>query len=220
MLIDAVIFDLDGVIVNTEPIYRESNRELFRQLHINVSPAQYESFVGLSAVKMWKTLHRQFNLSQSIDTLIELEAANRYDQLQSMSELRPVAGVKHLLEQLKDHNKILALATSSPRKNAGLILSRLGLENHFNIIVTGEDVANGKPAPDIFLKAAELAAARAPTCLVIEDSRNGVIGATAAGMMCVGYRNRDSGQQDLSSATLIIDDFGPAARKAIMGLVL
>jgi HAD superfamily hydrolase (TIGR01509 family) len=139
---------------------------------------------------------------------MEISKSRKYDYLSKIdSKIMPINGIRNLLSILKANGFIIAMASSSPRKNIEVILSKVKLINYFEYIVSGEDVEKGKPNPDIFLKAAEKFKVEAHDCTVVEDSNNGVIGAKAAGMKCVGFRNLNSGNQNIDKADIILNAF-------------
>jgi HAD superfamily hydrolase (TIGR01509 family) len=201
-----VIFDMDGVLLNSEKLYLEMNQHWFKEIGVNLPIEKHQTFVGISAKKMWHYLKEENNLSESVETYIELEKELKNKTLRT-SELVPTQGVVHFLEFLKKNNCTLAIASSGLLKNIELILSKLNMVDYFDLIVSGEQVAKGKPEPDIFLKVSTHFKQHPEKCIVIEDSANGVKAAKSAGMYCVGYYNPDSGNQDLSTSDLIIDSF-------------
>lgn len=203
-----VIFDMDGVVVDTEPTYREINAELYKELNVNITLEEQFSFVGNGSRIIWTKIKNKGNLTQSVEELMEMSKSRKYEYLSKLdSIITPIKGIENLLLMLKANGFAIAMASSSPRKNIEVILSRVKLINYFEYIVSGEDVEKGKPNPDIFLKAAERFKAEVCDCTVVEDSNNGVIGAKAAGMKCVGFRNLNSGNQDISKADIIVETF-------------
>ena len=122
-------------------------------------------------------------------------------------EIKASEHLETLLADLKKNNFFLSIASSSPKKLIELITERLQIRHYFDILISGEEVENGKPHPDIFLKAASFYQKAPKFFTVIEDSTNGILAAKAAGMKCIAYRNPNSGKQDLSKADLIIDSF-------------
>jgi HAD superfamily hydrolase (TIGR01509 family) len=201
-----VIFDLDGVLLDSEPIYMEMNRKFFKELGAKVTPEEEQSFVGISATKMWETIQQKNGLRKSVEELKAMERELKFKTLQE-KKLVPTEGVEDLLKRLKGGKVTLAIASSSLKKNIDLILHKLNLAGFFDLVVSGEDVARGKPEPDIFLKVSTHFSRPAQDCVVIEDSTNGVLAAKSAGMVCLGYFNPHSGRQDLSKADLIFDRF-------------
>jgi HAD superfamily hydrolase (TIGR01509 family) len=155
---------------------------------------------------MWTILKEKYGLPQSVEELKAIEKERKYKTLET-DELMATPGMHLLLSQLKEERFALAIASSGARKNIDLILSRLNMQKYFDFIVSGEDVQRGKPAPDIFLRAAEKFARQPGDCVVIEDSTNGILGAKAAGMHCIAYSNPTSGNQDLTKADHIVSDF-------------
>ncbi len=218
MSISAVIFDMDGVLVDTEPYYLENNNRLFCELGFAIPPEEYVHFVGISARRMWTDLKSRFGLTQSVEELIELEYETHFAHLAALPALEPISGIRPLLARLAELGKALAIASSSPRRVIELTLARAGLAAYFPVTVSGEDVTHGKPHPDIFLEAARLLMTPPQTCLVVEDSPRGIAGAKAAGMTTVGFLNPHSGDQDLSAADLVVSNFSGEDIEAIARL--
>ena len=202
--IRAVIFDMDGVMVDSEPIYFESNRSVFAELGFTVSHDDYAQFVGLDAGRMWAQLKALHNLPHRVPELVGLEADGMVAGLQAAG-LEPMPGLLTLIDALRSRDRRLAVASSSTRRVIQTVLAKLRLEDAFDHVISGEDVELGKPAPDIFLLASNLLEIPPAECLVIEDSANGVRAAKAAGMRCIGFRNPNSGAQDLSPADAIVE---------------
>jgi HAD superfamily hydrolase (TIGR01509 family) len=203
----AAIFDMDGVLVDTEPFYVEVNQQLFEKLGITMSIEEQLTFVGISSAEMWHTTREKFKLSQPVETLMQLETEAFCRKLKTLPNLTPMPGVVALIKTLRDSGSRLAIASSSSRIIIDLITARTGLDAYFDVIVSGEEVVHGKPNPEIFLTAAERLHVVPENCVVIEDSPHGVAGAKSANMRCVGFQNPNSGNQDLSQADLLIHDF-------------
>lgn len=168
-----VIFDMDGVVVDTEPTYREINAELYKELNVDITLEEQFSFVGNGSRIIWTKIKNKGNLTQSVEELMEMSKNRKYEYLSKLdSRIIPIRGIENLLSMLKNNGLIIAMASSSPRKNIEVILNRVKLINYFEYIVSGEDVERGKPNPDIFLKAAERFKAKTCDCTVVEDSNN------------------------------------------------
>ena len=212
-----VIFDCDGVLVDTEEIYFNMNLGFIRSRGGDFDLKYYERFIGLSSDLMWSELKEKFALDEPVSALIALAKELKAKALADAT-LAPIAGIPELIAALSAAAVPMSVASSGRRDNVHVILQKIGLKEKFKMIVTGEDIVRGKPAPDIFLKAAELSGAAAATALVIEDSKNGTLGAKAAGMRCVGYVNPQSGDQDLSQADIRISSFYDVAFKKFCGL--
>lgn len=206
-MLEAVIFDMDGVIVDSEPFHREIEKGLFRDFGINISEEEHLSFAGMTSEQMWLSLKTKFNLPQSVTELKRLDTAKKFEYIRRMPEIKAVSGVVDLLKELSDFQVKLAIASSSPIEMIKIFMTRLELEKYFQKLISGEFVSRSKPEPEIFLYAAELLKVKPENCIVIEDSQNGVQAAKSARMKCVGYRNLGSGNQDLSLADLVIANF-------------
>lgn len=211
---------MDGVLVDSEPLYRQSNFRIFAELGIRVSDDEYHDFVGSSADRMWSTLKERFRLAEPVGSLVRREADGHYGQLLAMDSLSPIPGVEELLRALEALPARLAVASSSARRVVDLTLAKTGLGSFFGVTVAGEEVARGKPHPDIFLETARRLKVAPGQCLVLEDSPRGIAGARAAGMVAVGFRNPNSGRQDLSEADLVVDSFSKAGRRRILDLAM
>ncbi|MBN1646768.1 MAG: HAD family hydrolase [Spirochaetales bacterium] len=203
----AVIFDMDGVLVNSEPHHFAIEKEIFASLGFSLDESELKTYVGMSLVKFWTGMKERFSLRQSIEELIENDSRVRISYFEALDHLDPIDGIRELLSGLAAAGIKIALASSSHRAMIDIVLKKLGLGRYFVFIISGHEIEHGKPAPDIFLKSAEAMGLEPVDCLVIEDSRNGVKAANAAGMPCVGFRNPDSGDQDLTTAQLVIDSF-------------
>lgn len=213
----AVIFDMDGVLVNTEPIYLSANRAVFKRLGISVSDEEYGRFIGVSAEHMWSELKRTHHLPEPVPVLVRREADACARSLMQ-TEIEPMPGVSVLIDKLEAERIPMAVASSSSHRVIQIILNRLGLLEKFVAVTSGDDVLNGKPAPDIFLLAASRLGIRPENCLVIEDSSHGVRGAKAAGMFAAGFIGEHDTNQDLSPADIIISGFRADAFERLTAL--
>ncbi len=199
----AFIFDMDGVIIDSEPLHFEVDIQTMRHLGTTMTKQQLEKFVGMTNPEMWSILKREYKLDQTVAEIIEYQLSNKIRGLHE-SKLEPIEGILELLQDLKLRNIPIGIASSSPMLFIQEVVSRFQIGQYFSVIVSGEEVSNGKPAPDVYLEAAKQLAVPADRCVVIEDSRNGVLAAKAAKMRCIGYANMNSGSQDLSLADRIV----------------
>ncbi|MEO8664494.1 MAG: HAD family phosphatase [Ignavibacteria bacterium] len=202
-----IIFDMDGVLIDSEPAYLEMNLKMFSEYGIGMDDENYKALVGMPSLPMWTMLKEKYDLKNEVTDIIQREKGRMYDILNSELIPGPMDGVVDLLERLASEGFKLSVASSSAKSNIELILNRLNLSKYFSYVISGEEVINGKPAPDIFLKVADHFTQPADKCFVIEDSANGVAAANSAGMLCIGFKNNGSNEQDISKADLIINNF-------------
>ncbi len=219
MRLKSVIFDMDGVLVDTEPIYVAINRGIFKRLGVEISVEHHLSYVGNSAVRMWGEIKRDFGLVHSVEELIRDEKRAQLDRFEGLKSIPPIPGIRDLIDRLRTEGIPFAVASSSPPELIELILGKAELDQFFEVTVSGDDVEKGKPAPDIFLLAAKRLSVDPESCLVIEDSPHGVRGANAAGMITCGFLNPNSGNQDLSDADFTVDHFYGNDLKRILGMI-
>lgn len=199
MTISALIFDLDGLLADTERLHCQAYQMTFLEQGITLQELDYcEHWVrfGLGIVD-WVNLH-----DLTIDPhALRLRKSEHYSALLS-SSLRPMDGALDLLNAL--HGQIrFALASSSYRDAIDGVLAGLNIAHFFDVIVSGLDVPAVKPAPDIFLKAAHELDVRPEECLVLEDAEKGVLAAYSAGMRCIAVPNDYTRHHDFSKATMV-----------------
>lgn len=199
-----VIFDMDGVIINSEPIHKECERKIFETLGITVSEEDHNALVGATDETMWTKIGNLYNLPIKVSEAIQLKKSLYMEYLKKKTYIQPISYVPELIADLYKNGFALALASSSPHDQIEYILSGFELKHYFHSIVSGEEVMVGKPHPEIFLKAAKLVGVGSDSCVVIEDSYNGVMAAKSANMKCIGYKNPNSGNQDLCDADITV----------------
>jgi HAD superfamily hydrolase (TIGR01509 family) len=214
-----VIFDMDGVLVDTEPIYIDINRHLFKELGVEMSEERMMSYVGVPAKRMWAEIRRDFLLPESLDELIQAERSEQWQRMSAMTLLPPTDGVVPFLKQLMNAGIRRAIASSTALDLVQLIISKALIGRYFEVVISSDAVKEGKPAPDIFLCAASELGCAPSECVVVEDSPHGIRGAKRAGMKTVGFANQLSSNLDLSEADMVITDFATASVVKIMELL-
>ena len=198
-----IIFDMDGVLLDSEPMHQEIIYEVFQLKGIPFDKAYIETLTGMSAFPMWEKVKRDAQRSESVEELIKFHRDYFFKRLPEV-KVPLVPHVKDVLEKFKNEGKHLSLASSSGRKLIDIFTQQTNIAHYFEVIMSGDDVQYSKPNPEIFLKVAQWYGLPATQFTVIEDSTNGVKAAKSAGMQCVGFQNPLSGGQDLSQADLLI----------------
>jgi HAD superfamily hydrolase (TIGR01509 family) len=195
---------MDGVIIDSEPFYLVIGMELYKKLNINITKDEHCSFTGVSNTNMWTIIKNNYGLKETVNELVAIQNKANIEYLEENIE-KPIPGVMKILESLRKNKIKIALASSSSMEIIRMVLEKLKVTEYFQAIESGENLEKSKPAPDIFLNAAEMLQVEPECCIVIEDSNHGVTAAKAAGMKCIGFQNPNSGNQNLEAADLIVD---------------
>lgn len=204
-MIQTVIFDMDGVIVDTEPVHSYAYFQHFAELNIDVSKDMFTSFMGYSTRNTFQKLKELFPIDGEVEELIQRKRTLFNDAFDSKEDLYLIDGVEKLIQDLHSNGMQLILASSAAKVTIDRVFRRFNLHQYFTHIVSGEDFPDSKPHPAIFEYAASLSIAPKENCIVIEDSTNGIKAAKAAGIFCVGYNSENSKLQDLSLADVTVE---------------
>lgn len=206
--IAAIIFDLDGVLVNSEPLHVQAEHAICRQYGIDAPWSEWQRFKGQTDQAMFAYLVQHFTDGAiAVAELIQAKQA-MFAQLLA-EELQPIPGALEFIRWAKTRYGKLALTTSSEPQNQQQIFARYGLQPYFDVVITSADIQRGKPHPEPYLKT--LAALRLPgeRCVVIEDSLAGVQSAKAAGCRVVGLTTSFAREQLWEAgADVVVDHFG------------
>lgn len=205
-MLEAVIFDMDGVIIDSEDSFFQAKDTLLKEVGISVDSSYHHQFIGTTAEYTWTKMKEELAIPLSVEVCIKRMEDIRKNILKR-DGLRPIPGVVDLILHLHEQGVPLAIASSSPLEDIYYTVETFHLKNSFQALVTGQDCENSKPFPDVFLKAANELGVQSANCLVIEDSKNGTLAAKAAGMLCIGYSNPEFKNMDLSKADKIVEYF-------------
>ncbi|MFD2909161.1 HAD family hydrolase [Flavobacterium ardleyense] len=206
-MIQTVIFDMDGVIVDTEPVHHYAYHEHFKELNIDVTPEMYASYTGNSTRNIFQKLKERFDLQEDVENLILRKRHLFNEAFDTKEDLFLIEGVEDLIKDLHKNGIQLILASSASKTTIERVFNRFDLHQYFTHKVSGEDFPKSKPHPAIFEHAASLSFASKESCIVIEDSTNGIQASVSAGIFCVGYNSFHSKDQDLSKANTVVQHF-------------
>ena len=186
--IEAVVFDMDGVLVDTEHLWDEVREALTEEWGGRYTPEAQEAMMGMSSLEWSRYLHETVGLRESpavINEEVVRRMLARYE-----TDLPVVPGAVEAVRRLDAAGLRLGVASSSNRELIDAVVRRLGLTDLFAVTVSSEEVPRGKPAPDVYLEAARRLGVRPAQCVAVEDSASGIRAAHAAGMRVVAYPNR------------------------------
>ena len=201
--IRAVVFDMDGLMLNTEDLFVLASDEMMQNRGGKMTRDCHLQMLGRRPLEAFEIMATMLQLEESPAELLN-ESQQIFDGLLD-THLSTMPGLESLLKQLKDRQLPIGVATSSPRKHLQKLLGRFELLDRFQITLTAEDVEFGKPHPEIYLKAADAFRISPAEMLVLEDSQAGTQAAAAAGAITVSIPNTHTQCQDFSAAHLIID---------------
>ncbi len=201
----AVIFDMDGVLVDSEPMHLDAMREVLRPYGVPYTDEENEQFFGFTDLEVFRILRERHGRLPDAR-----ELAHRRAELlvrQTRERTVPMRGIPEVPRRLRALGYRLAVASSSAVEVIEATVEVLGLAPVFEALVSGLEVGRGKPAPDVFLETARRLALPPRDCLVVEDSRNGLLAAKAAGMACAAVpcpatHHEDFVEADFRLATL------------------
>jgi len=205
-----VIFDMDGVLIDSEPLYRKINSSLFRRFGFSLSDEEYSEFVGTSDKDMWQSLRDRYKLNESMERINTIRREEHVNFFSTVG-LKPMKGAVELLDDIKKKGIKLALASSTPEEIVNIVMKRTGMDAYFKIRVCGDQVERSKPEPEIFNIALEKLGISHDEGIIIEDSENGVKAAVRAGIKAIGFQS-DDGTQDLSGAFAVIHNLEDVRR--------
>jgi phosphatidylcholine synthase len=198
-----VVFDMDGTLVDTEPMHHQAYIRAVQQFGVAFPESEYNQFTGSTDAAICKYLIERHNLQISAEELLRQKEAI-FIELVRATRLTPLPGVVQTLEQFEFLGTEIACASSATLEAIEAVLEAAGIRHFFRVIASGEEVENSKPAPDVFLLAAQRAGIAPELWLGFEDSQNGGIALKNAGMYCVAIPCGGTKQQNHDHADLVL----------------
>lgn len=213
MKFSAVIFDLDGTVIDSEGAWGKAFVKVLESLGVKTD-SDHPEIVGVSVKPNWQALLQKYNI-KTTKTLDELETLTYVEFEKLITYISLKDGVIEFIEDLKENGYDMALATSTNWSIVEKILNQFQMHYLFDVVTTGEEVINPKPSPEIFMVTSDKLGIDPEHCLVIEDSPSGVEAAKEAGMKVIAISRDDDNFKNLEKADLVVEDFSEITSKAI-----
>lgn len=204
-MIQAILWDLDGTLIQSESHHMQIELETFNSLGAPLTEEMNQKYRGRTTIEQFTELKNQFNLPQPVEELIAFHTKKILAYARSVFPLTPHA--KTVLQTLAKRYK-QALVTSGEKEMVDIILDRFTIRNYFSAIVTAQDVTQGKPYPEPLLTAAKLLTVKPKNAIAVEDALNGIHAAKAAGMKVILKKHSQNTHVNASLADFVVDDLG------------
>lgn len=215
-MIKGVVFDFDGVLVDSPRIYSVNMKRFLSKHGIKLSDSEVARLISFSMSQEFGILKEKYSLNVSFDEFVKHTLLESKKEMEKMLSLMP--GAKSLLEELAQNRFSLALASNNNRFVVDWVLKKFGLVHFFDAIVPVELAANPKPAPDIYSKCVQVLALHPSECVGIEDTVVGVKAIKAAGLRAIGLHNEFSDKNFFGEADLVVDSLLELDSKKILAL--
>jgi HAD superfamily hydrolase (TIGR01509 family) len=210
-MFQAIIFDMDGLMIDTEPMYWEVGRRIARQYGKDCIDATFRKMMGRERLESMRIFARECGITEATpeDLLAQREVAMVKHFAQGVN---PMPGLLEILQEFRERLKF-AVATSSPKKFTDVLLPALGLDKHFSVIQSADDITHGKPNPEIYLKAASRLSVSPNDCIVLEDSPAGALAGHRSGAYVIAVPSPLTSGEDFSFAPQRVSNLHDAAEK-------
>lgn len=202
----AIAFDMDGVLIDSQPLHYEIDIQVLKAVGYPATLETVTPYTGVSNPDRWPRYKSTLGLVQTVDQLISLQEKFMVEIFTSAKQ-GAIEGIPALLKYLQNSSIPCAVASSSSQELIDLVLEKCNIQEYFTHKVSGEDVKNGKPAPDIYLKAARAFGLPPSKCIAVEDSPIGLQSAKAAGFTTIGFVNPSTQGQEFSNADHVVTHF-------------
>ncbi|HLC93303.1 MAG TPA: HAD family phosphatase [archaeon] len=216
-MLEAVIFDFDGVLVDTPSYYFKHMREYLEKLNTDITDEDVSNLVGMTFAKKLAYINEKYKLNVQREPFVRDTSAAMMAEMEKSLLLDEHLDM--LLRSLKKSKIRMAIASNNSRPNIDFFLKKLEIAHYFSNIISYEDVTEHKPNPETYLKAVQTIRARASNCIAIEDTAIGLDSAKGAGLKCIAIPNKFTSLQDFRSADLVIKNFteiNPAKLKSMV----
>lgn len=201
-----IIFDMDGVILNSEPIHIKVCEEILKTFGINSPESYFDKYLGIANPVMWAEIKKEYPIDKSVEEIIAMQEEKTFEILKT-SDIEESPNLKNFLQMLKDNEIPCSIASSSPQELIDIIVDKLNIKSFLKYWISAENFNTSKPDPTIFLETAKKMGVEPKDIVVIEDSENGLKAGKRAGMKCIGYTKFHIGNPNMKEADFIINDF-------------
>ncbi len=216
-MLEAVIFDFDGVLIDTPSYYFKHMRSYLGKLHPKVEDKDISDLVGYSFSDKLIFINNKYGLNVQKEEFVKQTEDAMKLEMSSMLSLDPALGA--LLAELRENNIKLAVASNNSRKNIDYFLSLIGIMDYFSTIVSYGDAKNPKPFPDVYLQALKRMRKKPGNCIAIEDTSVGLEAAKKAGLKCIAIPHKLTSYHDFAGAELVVNGFSDLSFAKLKGLV-
>ena len=199
----AIIFDMDGLMIDTETIYHEIDRQMAKSFGKSVSDETLGKMMGRKPVESYTIFCNDLGINQPVEELLK----TRYSLVEKvlLNDVKPMAGLFNILEEFNGKMK-MAIATGSPLKFLEITLNKLNIKEYFDVTQSSDGIVNGKPDPEIYLKVINRLELEPKECIVIEDSSNGARAGKNAGCYTIAVPSEYTNKQDFSFVDYVAID--------------
>ncbi len=204
-MIRAIIYDMDGLMIDSEEISERATKETIERYghrFEDIPRKTADSVLGMRVIDVLKVYKDVLNMKVDIGEFVKSRNDHFMDLI--IEDLKAMPGLQKSLDLFRKNDLKIGLASSAVKEYISLVLEKLDIKSYFDVIVSGDDVTKGKPAPEIYLKAAKKLGTRPEECLVLEDGEKGIISAKEAGCRCIAVHNPNNPPQDQSRADMIV----------------
>ena len=203
--LQAFIFDMDGVIIDSEPVHSRVKMDTFRHFGLDFDEARLKDYMGGTSGLIFRDVVAESGRTDITPEMLTDYKHEHYLEVLKSGGIGPVAGTRELIRALHEAGVPLGLATSSHPPVMNTILDNFDIRKYFTSVISGGELPESKPNPAIYLISAERLGAEPERCCVLEDTANGILAAKRAGMYCIAFHNPNSGEQDLSLADRVVE---------------
>ena len=218
-MIKAVIYDLDDLMVNSNPLHTEASDKVLQKYGVSqkkLPEHMRAKFIGMRVSDILKNLIDYFQLGVNLEDLREKRSAIFLELVRKKLQVMP--GLFQSLKLFRQNKFKIALASSGTKKYINIVLEKFKVADYFDVIVSGDDVKRGKPSPETYFIAVKKLSIRPSQAVVLEDATNGIAAAKAAGCFCIAIKNPHTPKQDLSKADLVINSLKELSLEEIRSL--